>query len=691
MAVTSAAAAPYTLPADVPGGPPRWSVAANNGRAIAIADGAIVVQTERMVERNAAFGIVVYDLGSGNELWRREGPQPLHGTPLFLADGQNLERVDVRSGRVLWQSPQPCPQDTQQPPYLKVIDASLYVGCPGGELYRLDLTSGRVLAHQDGINVDSYQKIESLPNGTLGVTGYASIGMSAQSAILHAQTLAPIGPIQMFTPDLQILGVYKGEAIFADVCCRGTPDSNSPGSISAVSLKNADVIWSAAIHPYHPALPLSDVLPGAGVFALAGDRLYVGTRTALFVYRIGDLRTMGEKAPRRELYSDLRDRPQLYEDRYLYISEGKGPDIRRSAVFDTVAGRELWSDASRPWSAPPPTLQTNTIAEMYSVTSATRAFALMRLNDGKMLRIDTGCYLQAANERYAVTLCGKRARPLELALFDFDTSQNLPTLPAASPAAQAAQAAQTSQTQSSTPDPGLTRWTEHEWALIGSTPETYFFGREGRGIVAVNRASAAVAWQNNSVCSVARKAALINEILYVACPDTIAILDRANGRVAHERSINIYGFNAIVAAGSKAVVVEGWNDGAALRNDMAILDKNTLKTIVDRPMSDSTFLGVIGDRAYIDDWCCFGRADQYRPATIYWVSLTDGSASEPIDLNPEPNLHPARMQPLGQGARNYLQGDSFYVVTPNYTYRYDVRNLNAPPVRMVTPTSSPGP
>ena len=642
-----------------------------------------------MVDRNAAFGVVVYDLASGNELWRREGPQPIPGSPLFLTDGQNLDRVDIRSGRVLWQSPQPCPQDTQRPSYLKVIGASVYLGCAGGDLFRLDLTSGRVLAHQNSIEVDSYQKIEPLPHGTLGVTGYASIGMFARSAILHAQTLAPIAPMQMFTPDLQILGIYKDEAILADVCCRGTPDSNSPGSISAVSLKNAAVIWSAAIHPYHPALPLSDALPGAGVFVLAGDRLYVGTRTALFVYRIGDLHAIGEKAPRRELYADLRDRPQLYEDRYLGISEGKGPDIRRSAIFDTVTGRELWSDASRPWSAPPPTLQTHTIAEMYSVSNETRAFALMRLSDGKMLRIDTGCYLQAANQRYAVALCAKRAQPLELALFDFDAPQNLPPLPAdASPEAQAAQP---SQAQSPSPDPGLTRWTEHEWALIGSTPETYFFGRQGRGIVAVSRTSGAVAWQNNSLCSVAKKAALINGILYVACPNTIAILDRANGRVAHERSINIYGFNAIVAAGSKAVVVEGWNDGAALRNDMAILDKDTLKPIVDRPMSDSTFLGVVGDRAYIDDWCCFGRADQYRPATIYWVSLTDGSANEPIDLNPEPSLHPARMQPLGQGQHNYLQGNYFYVVTPNYTYRYDVRNLNATPVRMVTPTSSPGP
>jgi hypothetical protein len=667
---------------NAPGTAPIWSVPSNGGRAVAIADGAVIVQIQRMVDRQEMFGVAAYDVVSGKELWRRDGSAPVPGTPLFVGDGQSLERVDVRTGRVLWRSHALCSQSGKPPSYATVVGTSVYAGCDGGELVRLGLQDGRVLASQDRISVDGYQRIEALPEAALAVAGYASIGMYTRSAILRAQTLEPIDPAQLGTPDLLILGARNDEAIVADVCCRGTPDTNSPGAVEGVSLATGDTPWSVAIHPYHPPLPLSDVEPGAGVFVLGGDRVYVGTRTALFVYRIEDLRAKGSKAPRRELYGDLRDRPAVYAGRYLVISEGKGPVIRRSALFDAVTARELWSDASRPWSAAPPPLQTGTIAQMYSLAPGVRRFALIRLRDGKMLQIDTGCYLQAADERYAVSLCGGRPGQLPfLALFDFD-SGNVAALPPEVPAVRS------TQTPAAKPpgiDPVLARWTQHQWNLVGSTAQTYFFGRDPNGIVAVSRGSGALAWQNASVCSVARIAKIVRGVLYVACPETIAILDVRDGRTKRKRSIGIYGFNEIVPAGDTAVVVEGWNDGAALRDDMAILQKDTLKPVTDRPMSDSTFLGVIGDRAYIDDWCCFGRADQYRPATIYSISLKDGSASQPVDLYPEPDLHPARMQPLGQGARNHLQGEYFYVVTQNYTYRYDVRRLKAPPVRSITP------
>jgi hypothetical protein len=680
--VTSAAE--LALPSNEPGVAPKWSVPSNGGRAVAIADGAIIVQNERMVDRQNRFGVTVYDIADGHELWHRDGPQPVPGTPLFLADGQSLEHVDIRTGSVRWRSRALCSKVSQAPSYVKIVGASVYAGCDGGELFRLDLADGRVLASQDGISVDSYQHIEPLPHGTLAVAGYASIGMYTVSVILHAQTLKPIAPIETFTPDLHILGVRNDQAIVADVCCRGTPDTNSPGAVWGVSLTSGDVLWSVAIHPYHPPLPLSDVEPGAGVFVLGGDRLYVGTRTALFVYSMDGLRTNGSRASRRELYSDLRDRPQLYDGRYLGISEGKGPTVRRSALFDTVTNRELWSDASSPWSAPPPPAEIATVAEMYNVTQNYRRFGILRLRDGRMLPMDTGCYVQAANQRYAAALCGRAGQPLQLALYDLDSNASMATLPSETPAAPPAQTPQTPAA-----DPLLARWTQHLWHLIGSTTQTYFFGRNPDGIVAVNRKTGAVAWQNTALCDNAVIAKVVSGILYVACPNTIAILDRTNGRVAHKQSIRIYGFNDIVPAGTNAVVVQGWNDGAALSNNMAILNKNTLKPIADGQMDDSTFLGVIGERAYIDDWCCFGRPDQYRPATIYWVSLKDGSASQPVDLYPQPDLHPTRMQPLGQGEHNYLQGRYFYVVTPNYTYRYAVTNLKAPPLRTVTRSASP--
>lgn len=679
---TSAALSSYASSDSAPGMPSTWSIASNGGRAIAVAGGAVIVQSERIVDPQRIgsqhqLAVSAYDIASGKELWRRDGRLAVAGTPLFLADGQNLERVDIRTGRVLWRSRALCSEQNQNPSYVDLIGVSVYVGCQGGELFRLDAANGGVLASQQ-IPVDEYQSIELLPHDTLAVAGYASIGMYRRSVLLHAQTLEPVKPIQTFAPDLYILGVRNGEAIVADVCCRGTPDTNSPGSVLGVSLATGETLWSVAIHPYRPQLPLSDVEPGAGIFALAADRLYVGTRTALFMYRIGDLRSKGAKASRSEIYSDLRDRPQMYEGRYLVISEGKGATITRAALFDTVAGRETWSDASLPWSPAPPAVAAPTVAQMYGVTPNIRRFGLLSLSDGKMLPLDTGCYVQTSNETFAVALCGGRGKSTELALFDLRSTAKMQAAP------PEARPAQPQTPPAATTDVIRARWTAHQWIFIGSTDATYFFGREPDGIVAVSRSSGRVAWQNTSVCTVGRLAQVLNGTLYVACPGLVAILDPATGRLLRKQKVAIYGFNAIVTAGESAIVVEGWNDGAALRNDMAILDKQTLKPVTDRQMTDSTFLGVIGHRAYIDDWCCFGRPDQYRPATIYSISLKDGSATQAVDLYPEPQLHPARMQPLGQGGHNYLQGNYFYVVTPNYTYRYDLRNLAFTPLRIPT-------
>jgi len=71
-----------------------------------------------------------------------------------------------------------------------------------------------------------------------------------------------------------------------------------------------------------------------------------------------------------------------------------------------------------------------------------------------------------------------------------------------------------------------------------------------------------------------------------------------------------------------------------MQNQLSILQSTTLKPIVKHRMGDSSFLGVIGDRAYIDDWCCFGRPDAYAPATIYWISLKDAAAAAADENSP---------------------------------------------------------
>ncbi len=126
-----------------------------------------------------------------------------------------------------------------------------------------------------------------------------------------------------------------------------------------------------------------------------------------------------------------------------------------------------------------------------------------------------------------------------------------------------------------------------------------------------------------------------------------------------------------------------------MSNGLTFLRAKDLRQLGPKLISDNTFLGVIGDRAYIDDWCCFGRPDEYRPATIYSISMKNGSVSTSVDLAPDPKAHPANVQPLGQGEHNYLLGRYLYVVVGRITYRYDILNLKLRPKRMFTPPSSP--
>ncbi|TAM76692.1 hypothetical protein EPN44_05075 [bacterium] len=177
--------------------------------------------------------------------------------------------------------------------------------------------------------------------------------------------------------------------------------------------------------------------------------------------------------------------------------------------------------------------------------------------------------------------------------------------------------------------------------------------------------------------------------MYIGCSEgNIAVLD-ARGNVLASGKVLMDGINTIEPVGDDAIAVSGFNDGAALRSGVSILRARTLQPIIAHVMRDSTFLGIIGGRAYIDDWCCNGRPDVYQPATIYSISLKGGSESERVNLAPDPQAHPGNLQPLGQGKRNYLIGKYFYVVVGPVTYRYDTRDLQKPPKRMATTRTSP--
>lgn len=142
---------------------------------------------------------------------------------------------------------------------------------------------------------------------------------------------------------------------------------------------------------------------------------------------------------------------------------------------------------------------------------------------------------------------------------------------------------------------------------------------------------------------------------------------------------------SIFAAGRSDIAISGYNGGAFMSSALAILRADNLRPVGPKLIEDSTLLGVVGDRAYIDDWCCFGRPDEYRPATIYYISLKTGSESPSIDLAPDPQAHQPNSQPLGQGEHNYLIGRYLYVVVGSVTYRYNIMNLTRKPMRMHTP------
>lgn len=208
----------------------------------------------------------------------------------------------------------------------------------------------------------------------------------------------------------------------------------------------------------------------------------------------------------------------------------------------------------------------------------------------------------------------------------------------------------------------------------------------------VERAKRSAVCGKNSFVSTA---AVIDGRMFVGCRNEgiVLVVDRRM-RILQSRDASMYSVESISAAGTSAIAVAGYSDGAVLTNQLAILDAATLKPIIG-PLNDSTLLGVIRDRAYIDDWCCFGRADTYAPATIYSMSMKDGEESRHIDLAPDPQSHPARLAPMGQGEHNYMRGHYFYVVVTDdniegtsVTYRYDIFQLSRPPVRMRTSTCS---
>lgn len=115
--------------------------------------------------------------------------------------------------------------------------------------------------------------------------------------------------------------------------------------------------------------------------------------------------------------------------------------------------------------------------------------------------------------------------------------------------------------------------------------------------------------------------------------------------------------------------VTGWSDGAALVESMSIVECRDFRPIVPQ-RNETDIIGAVGDTAILDDTCCFGRPDVYRPATIIRANLSTGEVSDPLDLRPEPARYPANSRPLRQGSRVFLDGGDLYLAVDHALYDY---------------------
>jgi hypothetical protein len=228
------------------------------------------------------------------------------------------------------------------------------------------------------------------------------------------------------------------------------------------------------------------------------------------------------------------------------------------------------------------------------------------------------------------------------------------------------------------------KWRRNGWFEVASAAHrSYMEHNSGAGLQAVDTTQGVVIWRNPHCRPVGAAVSILGSELFTACtPEHLTVLSADDGHVLRTAALPMYGVNRVVPASKEWLAVQGWDEGAAIVNRLVIVRRDTLEPITRKAITDGTFLGVIGDLAYIDDWCCNGRADEYRPATVYWISLRDGKQGEPIDLRPDPDQHPANLQPIGQGEHNYMRGRYLYVPVGDVVYRYDVFDLRVPPYRI---------
>jgi hypothetical protein len=244
------------------------------------------------------------------------------------------------------------------------------------------------------------------------------------------------------------------------------------------------------------------------------------------------------------------------------------------------------------------------------------------------------------------------------------------------------------------PASGRLRWQRDGGASAIVLGDTVVYGGATGTVASVALSSGRVLWESRGVCPIptdGTNGGGVSVIVrnraefVVGCSGgRVALLDAASGRIRarSESAFVVEQIADIVPLGSCAYGLSGWTSGATLRQHAIILDCKRLRIIVPE-REETVILGSIGNIAVLDDRCCNGRPDVYRPATIVLANLTTGALSPEVDLTPEPNRYPPDHRPIGQGSAALLEGSELYLIVDRSLYSYgDVRAPSALPQRI---------
>lgn len=244
------------------------------------------------------------------------------------------------------------------------------------------------------------------------------------------------------------------------------------------------------------------------------------------------------------------------------------------------------------------------------------------------------------------------------------------------------------------PASGRLRWQREGAASAIVLGDTAVYGGVTGTVASRTLSGGRVLWERRAVCPRAANpaqgggVALIvrnaNDLIVGCYGGRVVRMSVASGRMFADSGSAFVAQSIadIQPLGRCAYGVSGWSSGATLREHAAILDCKRLSVIVPE-QDEMQIVGAIGNIAVLDQRCCNGRPDEYRPATIARANLTNGALSLEVDLKPEPDRYPADHRPIGQGSAVLLGGTELYLVVDRTLYRYgDARALWASPQRI---------